>query len=156
MKKVLVLMLALVLALSCVSAFAEMKDEYDIRVLVWKFDDAYGSSVRQGMTKWAELVGDELGTKINIQMYDAADDMAKQIENLCAANSEVIVQHVEASFDRQMQEGSQNVRAAYDNLINGLEGELNRMKAQQGQKAEVKRFLEEQLQSVIPSLQSQM
>ena len=80
MKKMLVLMLALVLALSCVSAFAEMKDEYDIRVLVWKFDDAYGSSVRQGMDKWAGLVGEELGTKINLQMYDAADDMAKQVE----------------------------------------------------------------------------
>ena len=80
MKKMLVLMLALVLALSCVSAFAEMKDEYDIRVLVWKFDDAYGSSVRQGMDKWAKLVGEELGTKINLQMYDAADDMAKQVE----------------------------------------------------------------------------
>ena len=90
------------------------------------------------------------------ELKNARADMAKQIENLCAANSEVIVQHVEASFERQMQEGSQNVRAAYDNLINGLEGELNRMKAQQGQKAEVKRFLEEQLQSVIPSLQSQM
>ncbi len=80
MKRILVLMLALVLALSCVSAFAEMKEEYDVRVLVWKFDDAYGSSVRQGMTKWAELVGEELGTKINLTMYDAADDMAKQVE----------------------------------------------------------------------------
>ena len=80
MKKILVLMLAFVLALSCVSAFAEMKDEYDVRVLVWKFDDAYGSSVRQGMEKWAELVGEELGCKINLQMYDAADDMAKQVE----------------------------------------------------------------------------
>ena len=80
MKKVLVLMLALVLALSCFSALAEMKDEYDIRVLVWKFDDAYGSSVRQGMEKWADLVGQELGCKINLTMYDAADDMGKQKE----------------------------------------------------------------------------
>ncbi|MBE5808786.1 MAG: galactose ABC transporter substrate-binding protein [Clostridiales bacterium] len=81
MKKILVVMLALVLALSCCSfAMAEMKDEYDVRVLVWKFDDTYGSSVRQGMDKWAGLVGEELGCKINLQMYDAADDMAKQIE----------------------------------------------------------------------------
>ena len=80
MKKVLVLMLALVLALSGFAAMAEMKDEYDVRVLVWKFDDAYGSSVRQGMTKWAELVGQELGCKINLTMYDAADDMGKQKE----------------------------------------------------------------------------
>ena len=56
MKKVLVLMLALVLALSCFTAMAEMKDEYNIGVLVWKFDDAYGSTVRQGMEKWAEIV----------------------------------------------------------------------------------------------------
>lgn len=90
------------------------------------------------------------------ELKNARADMAKQIENLCAANSEIVVQNVEASFDRQIQEGSQNVRAAYDNLINRLEGELNRMKTEQGQKTEVKRFLEEQLQSVIPSLQSQM
>ena len=81
MKKVLVLMLALVMALSCFAAMAEMKDEYDVRVLVWKFDDTYGSSVRQGMEKWADLVGQELGTKINLTMYDAADDMAKQVES---------------------------------------------------------------------------
>ena len=81
MKKVLVLMLALVMALSCFAAMAEVKDEYDVRVLVWKFDDTYGSSVRQGMEKWADLVGQELGTKINLTMYDAADDMAKQVES---------------------------------------------------------------------------
>ena len=80
MKKVLVLMLALVLALSCFAAMAEVKEEYNIGVLVWKFDDAYGSTVRQGMEKWAEKVGDELGCKINLTMYDAADDMAKQVE----------------------------------------------------------------------------
>ena len=80
MKKILVLVLALVLALSCFTAMAEMKDEYNIHVLVWKFDDTYGSTVRQGMTKWAELVGEELGTKINLTMDDAQDDMAKQVE----------------------------------------------------------------------------
>jgi len=64
MKKILVLMLALVLALSCFTAMAEMKDEYDVRVLVWKFDDTYGSSVRQGMDKWAKAVGDELGPAV--------------------------------------------------------------------------------------------
>ena len=35
MKKILVLVLALVLALSCFAAMAEMKDEYNIHVLVW-------------------------------------------------------------------------------------------------------------------------
>ena len=80
MKKILVLVLALVLALSCFTAMAEMKDEYNIGVLVWKFDDAYGSTVRQGMTKWAEIVGEELGCKINLNMQDSGDDMAKQVE----------------------------------------------------------------------------
>jgi methyl-galactoside transport system substrate-binding protein len=68
------------MVLTCSAVFAEAKSEYDVRVLVWKFDDAYGSSVRQGMEKWAEKVGEELGVKINLTMYDAADDMAKQIE----------------------------------------------------------------------------
>ena len=56
MKKLVALVVALVLALSCTAVFAEAKSEYDVRVLVWKFDDAYGSSVRQGMDKWAEKV----------------------------------------------------------------------------------------------------
>ncbi len=80
MKKTVAMLLALVLALACVSALAEQKSEYDIRVLVWKFDDTYGSSVRQGMMKWKEIVEDELGVSIKLTMYDAADDMAKQVE----------------------------------------------------------------------------
>ena len=82
MKKILAMVLALVMimALCCTSAFAEAKDEYNVTVLVWKFDDTYGSSVRQGMLKWAETIGDELGVKINLDMQDAGDDMAKQVE----------------------------------------------------------------------------
>ena len=79
MKKILVVLLALVLALSAFAAMAEEK-EFDVRVLVWKFDDTYGSSVRQAMMDSAVKVGEELGCKINLQLYDAADDMAKQVE----------------------------------------------------------------------------
>ena len=80
MKKLVVLILALMLALSCTAVFAEAKSEYNIHVLVWKFDDTYGSSVRQGMLKWAEIVGEELGVKINLTMDDAQDNMAQQVE----------------------------------------------------------------------------
>ncbi len=80
MKKLVALVLALLVALSCTAVFAEAKTEYNVEVLVWKFDDTYGSSVRQGMMKWAEAVGDELGVKINLTMNDAGDDMAKQVE----------------------------------------------------------------------------
>ena len=47
MKKLLVLALALILALGCVSALAEeeLPESLDIRVLVWKYDDTYGSTV---------------------------------------------------------------------------------------------------------------
>ena len=79
MKKILVVLLALVLALSAFAAMAEEK-EFDVRVLVWKFDDTYGSSVRQAMMDSAVKVGEELGCKINLTLYDAADDMAKQVE----------------------------------------------------------------------------
>ena len=82
MKKFLTLALALIMivALACPAALAEEKSEYNVTVLVWKFDDTYGSSVRQGMIKWAETIGDELGVKINLDMQDAGDDMAKQVE----------------------------------------------------------------------------
>jgi methyl-galactoside transport system substrate-binding protein len=82
MKKFLTLALALIMivALACPAALAEEKSEYNVTVLVWKFDDTYGSSVRQGMLKWAEIIGDELGVKINLDMQDAGDDMAKQVE----------------------------------------------------------------------------
>ena len=51
MKKLLVLALALILALGCVSALAEeeLPESLDIRVLVWKYDDTYGSTVRAAM-----------------------------------------------------------------------------------------------------------
>jgi len=80
MKKLVALVLALLLALSCTAVFAEAKTEYNVEVLVWKFDDTYGSTVRQGMMKWADAVGEELGVKINLNMNDAGDDMAKQVE----------------------------------------------------------------------------
>ena len=81
MKKTLALVLVFVMMFAlCVNAFAEEKDEYDVRVLVWKFDDTYGSSVRQAMMKYADEIGEELGVKINLQLYDAADDFAKQLE----------------------------------------------------------------------------
>ena len=80
MKKLLALVLALVMVLGISASLAETKAEYNIAVLVWKFDDTYGSTVRQGMLKWAETIGEELGTKINLTMYDAGDDMSKQVE----------------------------------------------------------------------------
>ena len=81
MKKTLALVLALcMVAALCVSAFAEEKTEFDIRALIWKYDDTYGSSVRQAMTDAVEELSEELGLTINFQMYDAADDMAKQVE----------------------------------------------------------------------------
>ena len=82
MKKLLVLVLALVLALGCASALAEeeLPESLDIRVLVWKYDDTYGSTVRAAMEKWAAYYTEEMGIAINLTMYDAADDIGKQIE----------------------------------------------------------------------------
>ena len=80
MKKILVVLLALVLALSMVGAFAEEVAEYDIRALIWKYDDTYGSSVRQAMNDAVEEINAEGKVKITLTMYDAADDMAKQVE----------------------------------------------------------------------------
>jgi methyl-galactoside transport system substrate-binding protein len=95
MKKLLGLVLALVMVLSMVSfAGAEAKTELDIRALIWKYDDTYGSTVRAAMEKWAATYSEELGIKINLTMYDAADDMAKQIEQatiICGEKPDFVI-----------------------------------------------------------------
>lgn len=90
MKKILALITVLVMLLSMTAAIAETKlpEELDIRALIWKFDDTYGSTVRVAMEKWVKYYAEELGIKINFQMYDAADDMAKQIETATILTSE--------------------------------------------------------------------
>jgi methyl-galactoside transport system substrate-binding protein len=55
-------------------------DGLKIGVLVWKFDDAYGSTVRQAMIKYAQEIGAEKGVKINLELQDANDTMATQID----------------------------------------------------------------------------
>lgn len=57
---------------------AEDDKVLDIGVLVWKFDDAYGSTVRAAMEKYAKEIGDEMGYTINLTMQDANDSMATQ------------------------------------------------------------------------------
>lgn len=90
MKKLLSLALALMMLAGITSALAEAKlpEKLDIRALIWKFDDTYGSTVRVAMDKWAKHYAEELGIEINFQMYDAADDMAKQIETATILTSE--------------------------------------------------------------------
>ena len=78
--RLLIPALALAVGVTGMTAMAESKDSYDVRALIWKYDDTYGSSVRQAMEKYAKEVGDELGIEINLTMYDAADDMSKQVE----------------------------------------------------------------------------
>ena len=80
MKKLVAVLLTLMLALGCVAGLAEAKTEYKVGVLVWKFDDTYGSTVRKGMMDWAEKIGAELGVTISLDMQDAGDDMAKQVD----------------------------------------------------------------------------
>ena len=90
MNKILSLALALVmlLGISLAAAEAPLPEELDIRALIWKYDDTYGSTVRVAMEKWAQYYAEEMGIKINFQMYDAADDMAKQIESATILTSE--------------------------------------------------------------------
>ena len=59
-------------------AAAEGKDEVNIGVLVWKYSDTYGSSVRVAMEKYAEEIGNQLGVKVNLEMQDGNDDQATQ------------------------------------------------------------------------------
>ena len=96
MKKLLVLALALILALGCVSALAEeeLPESLNIQVLVWKYDDTYGSTVRAAMEKWAAYYSEEMGIDIQLTMYDAADDIGKQIEQatmICSQGCDFVI-----------------------------------------------------------------
>lgn len=81
MKKLLAAILALAMVFTMVACAAPTQakaKELNIGVLVWKYDDAYGSTVRTAMTRYAEEIGTEMGIKINLDMQDANDSMATQ------------------------------------------------------------------------------
>jgi methyl-galactoside transport system substrate-binding protein len=83
MKKCLVLFIAALLVFSlfgCKKKQQKAENELNIGVLVWKYDDAYGSTVRQAMIKYAQQIGAEKGLKINLDLQDAADSMATQTD----------------------------------------------------------------------------
>ncbi|GHV80162.1 galactose ABC transporter substrate-binding protein [Spirochaetia bacterium] len=83
MKKVLVFCVLAALVFSfagCKKKEAKADNELNIGVLVWKFDDAYGSTVRQAMIRYAREIGAEKGLKINLDLQDAADSMANQTD----------------------------------------------------------------------------
>ena len=95
MRRLLAVLLAALMAMSMISmAAAQDKTELDMRALIWKYDDTYGSTVRAAMDKWAAIYSEELGIQINLTMYDAADDMAKQIEHatlICGEKPDFVI-----------------------------------------------------------------
>lgn len=55
------------------------KQDLHFGVLVWKYDDTYGSTVRAAMEKYATELGDEMGYNITLDMQDANDDFPTQL-----------------------------------------------------------------------------
>ena len=79
MKKRLALLLACGTAMSMVPVQAEeAKDEINLGVLIYKFDDTYISTVRAAIEKYAE----EADVTINLDMQDAQGDQAKQNDQM--------------------------------------------------------------------------
>ncbi|HKM44856.1 MAG TPA: galactose ABC transporter substrate-binding protein, partial [Dysgonamonadaceae bacterium] len=54
------------------------KEKIRVGVLVWKYDDTYGSTVRQAIEKYAKELGDAAGVEIELDMQDGKDDQATQ------------------------------------------------------------------------------
>ena len=72
----------------------ELPESLNIQVLVWKYDDTYGSTVRAAMEKWAAYYSEEMGIDIQLTMYDAADDIGKQIEQatmVCSQGCDFVI-----------------------------------------------------------------
>lgn len=98
MKKLLVVLLALVMVFSLVACGGTSsstttpsgstpsaggggeKKTVNIGVLVWKYDDTYGSTVRTAMEKYAKELGEAQGLEVKLDMQDANDSMATQLE----------------------------------------------------------------------------
>ncbi len=79
MKKRLALLLACGMAMSMVPVQAEeAKEEINLGVLIYKFDDTYISTVRAAIEKYAE----EADITINLDMQDAQGDQAKQNDQM--------------------------------------------------------------------------
>jgi len=79
MKKRLALLLACGMAMSMVPVQAEeAKEEINLGVLIYKFDDTYISTVRAAIEKYAE----EADVKVNLDMQDAQGDQAKQNDQM--------------------------------------------------------------------------
>ncbi|MCL1854835.1 MAG: galactose ABC transporter substrate-binding protein [Clostridia bacterium] len=106
MKKLVAILMAVTMAFSMVAAASAEKTELDIRALIWKYDDTYGSTVRAAMEKYVKEYADELGLTINFVMYDAADDMAKQVEQATALAGEkpdfIIINIAEVASGQQL------------------------------------------------------
>ncbi len=60
------------------AAGAAAAKELNVSVLVWKYSDTYGSSVRAAMESWAAKLGAEKGIKVTLKMVDGNDDQAIQ------------------------------------------------------------------------------
>lgn len=81
-------------AAASTSAATTAKTELNIGVLVWKFSDTYGSSVRTAIDKYAKELGDAAGLTLNFEMQDGNDDQAtqnNQADVMFAANKDLIV-----------------------------------------------------------------
>jgi methyl-galactoside transport system substrate-binding protein len=86
MKKLLVILLVLSMLVSSLTACSKKASETSdtagktlkIGVLVWKFSDAYGSTVRQAMTKYADELGKANDVVVELDMQDANDSQTTQ------------------------------------------------------------------------------
>jgi methyl-galactoside transport system substrate-binding protein len=92
-------------------------NELNIGVLVWKFDDTYGSTVRAAMVKWAAQIGQERGIKINLDLQDANDTMSTQIDqaNIMFAKKPdfVIINLAEVASGRALVEIAQEYKVPF-------------------------------------------
>ena len=63
-------------------------------VLVWKYSDPYGRSVREAMKQYAGTLGEEYGVTVDLEMMDARGDMTlqeRQADLMFAAGKDLII-----------------------------------------------------------------
>lgn len=92
----------------------------------------------------------------NDRLEDCRSKLAADVEIICRENMQELTARMEAAFDEAMAQGAENVRQAYDGLIETLQRELEQLEQRQAREREKQAYYKEQAEREIPAMLSRL
>lgn len=92
----------------------------------------------------------------NDRLEDCRSKLAADVESICRENMQELTARMEAAFDEAMAQGAENVRQAYDGLIETLQKELGQLEQRQAREREKQAYYKEQAEREIPAMLSRL